>query len=311
LERAIGEAVSTRSPFNHEYRVVHKDGTILHVVAMGQVDIGPSGDVELQGIISDVTKQKASDQALTDARAELARAARLASLGELAGSIIHEVNQPLTGIMMSAEACLEWLELDPADLREARKSVIRIIDQARRASDVVGGLKSLVRNAGLHFTAVQINEAIEEVLLLSKSELERAGVTLRTDFDTSIPRIEADRVQIQQVVLNLVRNAIDAMAVVKDRPGVLTVTSSSKVTDGHASVTIADTGVGIDPTSRERLFEALYTTKSEGLGLGLSICRKIVSAHGGRLWAETNAAHGTTFTFILPLRHSTESLESD
>jgi signal transduction histidine kinase len=309
LERAIEEAVSTRSPFSHEYRVVHRDGTTLHVVAMGQVDVGPSGDLELQGIISDVTKQKASEQALTDARAELARAARLASLGELAGSIIHEVNQPLTGIMMSAEACLEWLERDPADLSEARKSAIRIVDQARRASHVVGGLKSLVRNAGPRFMSVQINEAIEEVLLLSKGELERAGVTLRTDFDASIPRIEADRVQIQQVVLNLVRNAIDAMGVVKGRHRVLA--TSSKVADGHASVAITDTGVGIDPANRDRLFEALYTTKSEGLGLGLSICRKIISAHGGRLWMDTNATHGTTFTFILPIRQFIESFESD
>jgi signal transduction histidine kinase len=287
LERAIAKAVSTRSPFNHEYRVVHKDGTILQVVAMGQVDVGPSGDVELQGTISDVTKQKASEQAVTDARAELARAAGLASLGELGGSIIHEVNQPLTGITMSAEACLLWLDRDPADLNEARKSAMRVIDQARRASEVVDGLKSLVRNAGLHFTGVQI---------------ERAGVTLKTEFDRSMPEIEADRVQIQQVVLNLVRNAIDAMATVNERPRVLS--CSSKMTDSHISVTIADTGVGIDPASKERLFEALYTTKSEGLGLGLSICRKIVTAHGGRLQAEKNATHGTTFTFTLPLRQS-------
>jgi signal transduction histidine kinase len=309
LERAIAEAVSTRSPFNQEYRIVHKDGTTLQVVAIGQVEVGPSGDVELQGIISDVTKQKASEQAVTDAQAELARAARLASLGELAGSIVHEVNQPLTGITMSAEACLRWLDRDPADLSEARKSAIRVIDQARRASEVVGGLKSLVRNAGLHFTAVQINQAIEEVLLLSKRELERAGVTLKTEFDKSMPAIEADRVQIQQVVLNLVRNAIDAMSVVNGRPRVLT--SATKVTDGHALVTITDTGVGVDAASSERLFEALYTTKREGLGLGLSICRKIITAHGGRLWVETNARYGTAFTFILPVRQSIESFENN
>jgi signal transduction histidine kinase len=166
-----------------------------------------------------------------------------------------------------------------------------------------------VRNAGLQFAAVHLNEAVEEVLLLRKSELERAGVTLRTDFDTSIPTIEADRVQIQQVVSNLVRNAVDAMAVVKGRARVLT--SSSKLTKGHASVMIADTGVGIDLATRERLFEALYTTKSDGLGLGLSICRKIVTAHGGRLWADRNATHGTTFTFLLPLRQSTKLSESN
>jgi len=302
LEQALGEAVSTKSPFSHAYRIVHGDGTILQVVAVGQFDLGPSGDVELQGIITDVTEQKASEQAFADARAELARAARLASLGELAGSIVHEVNQPLTGIMMSAEACLRWLAREPADTSEARKSAMRIVEQALRASHVVNGLKSLVRNAELHFTEVQINEAVEEVLLLSKRDLERAGVTLKTDFDASMPKVGADRVQIQQVVLNLVRNAIDAMAAVNGRPRVLT--SASKVVDGHASVTIADTGVGIDPPGIERLFEALYTTKSEGLGLGLPICRKIISAHGGRLWAEKNATHGATFSFTLPLRQS-------
>jgi signal transduction histidine kinase len=302
LERALAEAVSTRSPFSHEYRVVHEDGTTLHVVAVGQFDLSPSGDVELEGIITDVTERKVAEQALTDARAELARTARLASLGELAGSIVHEVNHPLTGIITSAEACLRWLARDPAEPGEARKSAMRVIEQAYRASNVVAGLRSLVRDAQPRFADVQINDAVEEVLLLSKRELERAGVTLRIDFDTSMPRIEADRVQLQQVVLNLVRNAIDAMIGVNGRARVLT--ASSKVVDGHASVTIADTGAGIDSASREHLFEALYTTKDEGLGLGLSICRKIVSAHRGRLWVQKNTTHGATFTFVLPLRQS-------
>ncbi|MEI9984079.1 MAG: ATP-binding protein, partial [Aliidongia sp.] len=302
LERALAEAVRTQSPFRHEYRVVHEDGAILHVVAVGQFDLGPSGDLELEGIITDITERKAAEQALTDAQAELARAARLASLGELAGSIVHEVNQPLTGVIASAEACLRWLARDPAELGEARKSALRAIEQGRRASNVVTGLRSLVRDAQLQFAEVQINDAVEEVLMLSKRELERAAVALKTDFDSSIPDVEADRVQLQQVILNLVRNAIDAMAGVDDRVRVLT--ASSKAADGHASVTIADTGVGIDPASRERLFDALYTTKGEGLGLGLSICRKIIGAHGGRLWAENNASHGALFGFALPFRRS-------
>jgi signal transduction histidine kinase len=302
LERALAEAVRTKSPFSHEYRVVHEDGTTLHVVAVGQFDLGPSGDLELEGIITDVTERRAAEQALTDARTELARTARLASLGELAGSIVHEVNQPLTGIITSAEACLRWLARNPAEPSEARKSAMRVIEEGHRASNVVTGLRSLVRHAQLQFADVQINDAVEEVLLLSKRELERAGITLRTDFDTSMPKIAADRVQLQQVVLNLVRNAIDAMISVNGRTRVLT--ASSKVTDAHASVTIGDTGVGVDPASGERLFDALYTTKGEGLGLGLSICRKIVSGHGGRLWVEKNTRHGATFAFALPLRQS-------
>jgi len=237
LEQALAEAVSTKSPFSQEYRVVHKDGTTLHVVAVGQLDLGPTGDVELEGIITDITERKAAEQALTDARNELARAVRLALLGELAGSIVHEINQPLTGIITSAEACLRWLARDPG---EARKSAVRVIEQGRRASDVVTGLRSLVRDAQLHFAELEINDAIEEVLLLSMRELEHAGVTLRTDFDRSLPNVEADRVQLQQVVLNLVRNAIDAMAGIHGRARVLT--ASSTAADGHIAVSIADTG---------------------------------------------------------------------
>jgi signal transduction histidine kinase len=305
LEVALGEAVSTKSPFRHEYRVVHEDGTTLRVVAVGQFDVSPSGDIELEGIITDVTERKASEQALSDVRAELAQATRLASLGELAGSIIHEVNQPLTAIVASAEACLRWLAREPVEADEARKSAMCVIEQVRRATKVVSGLRSLVRDPQPQFADVHINAVIEEVLLLTKRELERAGVAHKTDFDASMPSIEADRVQLQQVVLNLVRNAIEAMADVNAGTRVLGV--SSKVADGYASVSVADTGVGIDPASSELLFAALYTTKPEGLGLGLPICRKIVSAHGGQLWAEKNMAHGATFTFTLPLRRPRQS----
>jgi len=302
LEQVLAEAVRTKSPFSHEYRVVHKDGTTLRVVAVGQFDLGPTGDVELEGIITDITERKAAERALTDAQTELAGAVRLASLGELAGSIVHEINQPLTGIIMSAEACLRWLARDPAEPGEARRSAMRVIEQGRRASDVVTGLRSLVRDAQPRFTDVQINDAFEEILLLLKRDLERADVTLRTTLDRSIPTIEGDRVQLQQVVLNLVRNAIDAMVSVNERPRVLS--ASSKVSDGYVSVKIADTGVGIACTGRERLFDALYTTKSDGLGLGLSICRKIIAVHGGRLWLEENTANGATFIFTLPFRQS-------
>ena len=309
LERALAVALSTKSSFKHEYRVVHEDGTTLHVAAVGQFDFSPSGDLELEGIISDVTERKAAEQALADAQTELARAARLASLGELAGSIVHEVCQPLTGIIASAEACLRWLGQGPTKLDETRKSIVRIIEQGHRATNVVSSLRSLVRDKQLQFAKVQIHEAIEEVLLLSKREVERAGIVLRVDLDRSAPDIEADRVQLQQVIVNLVRNSIDAMADIDGRARVLTV--SSKVVDGHASVAVIDTGRGIDPAIRERIFDALYTTKGEGLGLGLSICRKIISAHGGRLWVETNREHGATFGFTIPIHQSVNVSETN
>jgi signal transduction histidine kinase len=309
LEWALAEAVSTQRPFHHEYRVVHRDGTILNVVAVGEFDIGPSGDVELEGIITDVTERKIAEQALTDARVELARAARLASLGELSGSIIHEVSQPLTGIIASAEACLRWLARDPVELVDARKSAIRIIDLAHRASAVVCGLRSLAREGQPRFTDFLLHEAVKDILLLLKGELERASIVVKTDFDQSAPPIEADRVQLQQVILNLTRNAIDAMADITGRPRVLTI--ASRLMDGKVTVTIADTGLGIDPSIGEHLFEVLYTTKHEGLGLGLSICRKIISAHGGRIWAEQNANFGATFAFAIPTRQSAHCPESN
>jgi signal transduction histidine kinase len=302
FEQALTEALNTRSAFSHEYRIVHRDGVTLDVVGVAQVDQGPGGDLELDGIVMDITERKAAERALADARRELARALRLASVGELAGSIIHEINQPLTLLVMSAESCLISLERSPAELDEARKFATRIIEQAYRAAEVISGLRSLARDAQLEFANVDINEAIEEVLLLSKRELEQANVTLHTDFDRSLPKVEADLVQIEQVVLNLVRNAIEAMVDVEGRSRVLTV--SSKAEDGHVSITIADTGIGITPANKERLFDALYTTKANGLGLGLSICRKIITAHGGELWLEERTMHGAAFRFALPLRQS-------
>jgi signal transduction histidine kinase len=303
VERALGEAVSTRSPFNHEYRVVHDDGTTLHVVAVGQFDLGPSGDVELEGVIKDVTGRKVAEQALSDAQAELAKAARLASLGELAGSIIHEINQMVTGIIASAEASLRWLARNPMEIGEARKSIRRIIEQGGRASNVVSGLRSLVRNGHLQLVELRIHEVIEQVLLFSKRDLEAAGIALKTDLDIFVPDIEADRLQLQQVILNLVRNAIDAMISLDERARLLTV--SSRVVDDEALVTIADTGVGVDPAVREHIFDALCTTKDGGLGLGLSICRKIIDAHGGRLWVEKSTNQGATFAFAVPMRQPT------
>jgi signal transduction histidine kinase len=309
LEQSLGEAVSTKSPFRHEYRIVRRDGSIRHVSAVGQFDEGPSGDVELEGIVIDVTDRKAAEQALADARNELARVARLASVGELAGSIIHEVNQPLTGIIMSAEASLHWLARNPADPDSARRSAIRVIEHAHRATDVITGLRSLVRDAQLQFVDLDINEAIEEVLRMSKREFEHGSVALQTDFDRSLPNIEGDRVQLQQVVLNLVRNAIEAMVSVEGRSRVLT--ASSKIAGDHIFVRISDTGIGINSAEKDRLFDAFYTTKGGGLGLGLSICRKIVTVHGGRLWVEENTVYGATFIFVLPVRQSIRLLEGN
>ncbi|MBR0697365.1 ATP-binding protein [Bradyrhizobium lablabi] len=298
--RALMQAVRTKSPFHHEYRVVQRDRTTVNVVAVGRFAISPTGDMEMDGIVTDVTERKAAERALLDARNELARAVRLASVGELAGSIIHEINQPLTGIITSAEACVRWLSRSPEGLAEASRSVSRVIEQVHRASDIVAGLRTLVREAQFRLTDVQINEAIEEIFVLLKRDLEQSAVALRSKLDQTLPMVKADKVQIQQVLLNLVRNAIEAMNSVDGRARILTV--SSIEAGDHVCVRISDTGVGFDEDGKRRLFDALYTTKAGGLGLGLSICRKIITVHGGQLWVEDSPAHGATFAFTLPLR---------
>jgi signal transduction histidine kinase len=307
LEAELAKALTTRSPFSHEYRVVHEDGTTLSVLAVGQFDMGPTGDLELEGIIIDITAQKAADQALADARAELAQASSLASVGEMAGSIIHEMNQPLTSILMSAEACLRWLARAPAEPEEALESAKRVLEQGRRATDVAASLRSLVQSSQLNLTQVDINDAISEVLLLLKRELELKGIVLRVELDPTNPGAEADRIQLQHVILNLVRNAVEAMTSTEERSRALIV--KSKAQNQTVSVSIVDRGTGIVSTAKEHLFEALYTTKPDGLGLGLSICRRIISAHAGQLYVEESTASGTTFVFTIPLHIPRTSME--
>lgn len=308
LEIALANALNARSPFSHEYRVVHKDGKIFSVLAVGQFDMGPTGDLELEGIIIDIAAQKTAEQALIDARAELAQASSLASAGEMAGSIIHEMNQPLTGILMSAEACLRWLARVPAHPEEALKSAKRVLEQGRRATEVTAGLRSLVQDSRLNLAGIDINDAIDDVLLLSRRELELGAVTLRAELDRTLPNVEADRLQIQHVILNLVRNAIEAMNDIDGRPRVLKVKTGAGVE--YISVSIIDTGPGIGSTATERLFEPLYTTKRNGLGLGLLICRRIISAHGGQLHVEESTASGASFAFTLPIYFPVTSSET-
>ncbi|MGX9431405.1 MULTISPECIES: ATP-binding protein [Bradyrhizobium] len=298
VEQALANTINTASTYRFEYRVIHKDGSVHHVVAVGKFDRGPNGEMELNGIIADVTARKASERALADARNELTTVSRLASMGELAGSIIHEINQPLTRIVMSAEACLGWLERTPARQDDARKAMLRVIEQVYQASDVISGLRSLVRDAQLKFADIDINDAIEEVLELLKREFEIGNVALQTRFDRSLRNIRADRTQIQQVVLNLVRNAIEAMLDVNGRSRVLTISTTAE--EDHALVRIIDTGTGVNPSMKNNLFAALNTTKEAGLGLGLSICYKIISAHSGRLWLAESTDSGATFAFTVP-----------
>jgi len=244
-------------------------------------------------------ERRSTQQALVKMQAELAHVVRVTTMGELAASIAHEVNQPLTAVMTNANACLRWLANDPPNLMEARESLNRILRDGRRASDVLGRIRGLVRNTPPQPALQDVNELLREVLALVHDALSEHHVETRVELQPAIPGVLGDRVQLQQVILNLVMNGVEAMRAVADRPRSLVV--SSGVTEGgEVSMMVRDSAGGIEPAVLDRLFEPFFTTKPGGMGLGLSVCRSIVHSHGGRLWATRNEGAGTTFHVALP-----------
>jgi len=243
--------------------------------------------------------QARAEEALRRAQAELARVARVTTLGELTASIAHEVNQPLGAVVTNGNACLNWLASQPPDIEEARQSVERIVRDARRASEIIHRIRALAAKASIEKAPLDINDVINEVIALVQLELISHRVSLRMELAPDLPLILADRVQLQQVLINLIMNGIEAMQPVTERPRELVIRSQQNAAR-QIVVTVEDRGVGISVENAARLFAAFFTTKSSGLGLGLSICRSIVEAHGGRISAANNAGPGATFQFTLP-----------
>jgi PAS domain S-box-containing protein len=259
-------------------------------------------------IATDITERKRtevelrrSEEALREAQAALAHVSRVTTVGELAASIAHELNQPLTGVVTNGNACLRWLGDKPPNLEEATQAVIRILRDGKRAADVIARVRALLRRTSTEMVAVDLNDAIREVIILVQAEVRKNGVKLRIDLAPSLPPVNGDRVQLQQVVLNLVINAIEAMASVDCENRELRVVSRRQEPE-TVLVAVRDSGVGIGQQSFEEISEAFFTTKPNGMGMGLSISRSIVGSHGGRLWAEPNADGGATFQFTLPVR---------
>ena len=250
--------------------------------------------------IMDITARKRAEEALQRAHTELSRVGALTTLGEFAGSIAHELRQPLAAITMNGSAALRWLNREHPDLDEARDAAARTVGEAQRAEEVIRGLRSLLGNRGLRRAGLDLNDAVNEVLKLVRAELRRSNVDLRTELAPTLPAVFGDRVQLQQVLLNLVLNGIEAMRPVLDRPRELALRTESAAPDGVA-VVVEDTGPGIDPATIERIFDPFFTTKANGLGMGLSICRSIVEAHGGRLSASQHAPYGAAFRFTVPV----------
>ena len=219
--------------------------------------------------------------------------------GQLTASIAHEVNQPIAGVVTNAEVALRWLGARPPDLDEIRAALGRIIRDGKRASDVVGRTRALVKKAPPRKARFDLNDAVRDVISLTRSEVLKHGVSLQTQLGEGLPLLRGDRVQLQQVILNLVLNAVEAMSGLDGGPRELLI-STERETSGGVRVTVRDSGPGLDPQSVDRLFEAFYTTKPEGMGMGLAICRSIIEAHGGRLWATANEPRGAAFQFTFP-----------
>ena len=246
-----------------------------------------------------IARTRRAAEALRQAQADLAHVSRVTTMGELTTSIAHEVNQPLAGIVTNAGACLRWLAGDSPNLQEAREAAQRIIRDGNRASEVVTRIRALATKADTEKQPLDLNDAVQEVLALTQAELRRNAVILRGELASDLPHVLGDRVQLQQVVLNLVMNGIEAMSAVRDRPRVLTIRTQRGEGD-HVRVTVQDSGAGLDATSEENIFKAFYTTKRGGMGMGLSISRTIVENHGGRLSTVPGNEPGATFQFTVP-----------
>jgi C4-dicarboxylate-specific signal transduction histidine kinase len=230
---------------------------------------------------------------------ELAHANRVATMGQLTASIAHEVQQPIAATVATAQAALRWLGAQPPELEEVRQGLARIVRDGYRAGDVIGRIRGLIEKAPPRRDALATNEAILEVIALLHGEVVKHGVSVQTQLAEGLPLVQGDRVQLQQVILNLIVNAIEAMRGVSEGARDLLI-STGTATSGGVLVVVQDTGPGLDPAKLERLFEAFYTTKPGGLGMGLSICRSIIESHRGRLWPSANNEHGATFQFTLP-----------
>jgi C4-dicarboxylate-specific signal transduction histidine kinase len=250
---------------------------------------------------TDVTAEVRANRAETELRklqAGLAHVSRVTILGELTASLAHEVNQPLAGVVSSADACLHWLAAHPPNIDKARRATERIIRDAKRASEVVERVRNLAKKAPLRRTWVNLNETVEETISLATRELSQNSVSLETQLAKTLPRVWADRIQLQQVILNLIINACEALTTVENEPRKLFVSTASEV--GGAALTVRDSGLGIDPQEIEAVFEAFRTTKPGGMGMGLAVSRSIIEGHGGRLWAEPNEPRGAIFKFTIP-----------
>jgi PAS domain S-box-containing protein len=308
---ASPNALRDGSRYDLEYRVVRPNGEVRSVHSQGNVTRDASGQPRgMFGIIQDITDRKRAEEQLQRVHAELAHVTRVTTLGELAASIAHEVNQPLAAIVADANACLNWLAMPNPRLAHAREALAAIVNEGHRAAEVIQRIRQLATKTEPHQARVDLNAVIHDVVSLVRAELRRHDVLLTTDLSPAVPAVLGDRIQLQQVMLNLVMNAIEAMVPVVDRPRELSIRSMQSG-DDHVVVAVQDTGVGIAADHLGHVFSAFFTTKPSGMGMGLSISRSIIEAHGGRLSVAPNAPYGATFQFSLPVEPDPERPQRD
>lgn len=301
--QAFDEAIRQKVDADVEYRILLPDGTLKYAHGIGHPVLNANGDlVEVVGTVVDVTERKRAEQErakLHQLEADQAHMNRVSVMGELTASIAHEVNQPLSGVVSNASACLRWLAADTPNVEEAREAARRIVRDGKRAAEIIARIRALTKRVAEHRETLDLNEIIREVLPLVSDEAKKRSVTIHPCFAEEVSPVVGDRVQLQQVVLNLVMNGLESMNTIMDRPRELLITSWNTDQD-YIEITIQDSGIGLEPDQSARMFEAFYTTKSTGMGMGLSICRSILQGHGGRLWATTNDGPGATFHFTVP-----------
>jgi C4-dicarboxylate-specific signal transduction histidine kinase len=299
FQQLLQRARRNGGDFECEHRLYMPDHSVrhLHMVAHGTRDA--EGRLEYIGAVQDASQRRRSEEALGKARSELTHMARVTSLGALSASIVHEVSQPLSGIITNASTCQRMLAAEHPDLDGARETVRRTLRDGQRASEVITRLRALFAKSRATNESVDMNEATREVIALSLAELRRSRVVLESELADDLPRVSGDRVQLQQVILNLLLNASDAMSGVDDVPRRLLIRTAREPGNG-VRWSVRDVGVGVDPGDVERVFEGFYTTKKGGMGMGLSVSRTIIESHRGRIWAAPNEGRGATFAFSLP-----------
>ena len=308
--KMVEQGHGAEDAFEWQYRLLMPDQSIKYLHAVAHAIRGPDGQLEYIAAVQDVTEQRLSEEALAKARTELAKVASATSLGVLTAAIAHEVNQPLSGIITNAGTCLRMLDAAPPNIEGARETARRTIRDGNRASDVITRLRALFTKREFTLEPLDLNDATREVIALSANDLQRNRIILRSDLAAGLPAVSGDRIELQQVILNLLRNASDAMMDVQDRPRHLSIRTERDAGD-RVRLTVRDAGVGLPPDNLDSLFDAFYTTKSGGMGIGLFVSRSIIERHQGRLWAERNdGAPGATFAFSIPHRADTDGSDT-